>query len=92
MSTQKERTHIVLPSDLVAEIDALVGPRGRSRFIAEAAKDRLQRDRMLKAMDECFGLWKEEDHPELNGPDGTVGWVRRLREEEDRRLDGDLHE
>jgi ribosomal protein S18 acetylase RimI-like enzyme len=37
--------------------------------------------------DECFGLWKDEDHPELQGPEGTVGWVRQLREAELKRLE-----
>ncbi len=86
MSTQKERTHILLPRELVAEIDALVGPRGRSRFIAEAAKERLLRERMLMLLDECFGIWKDGDHPELQGPDGTADWVRRLREEDNKHL------
>jgi hypothetical protein len=84
MSTRRARSHVVLPAELVAEIDALVGPRQRSRFIAEAAAERLQRERTLKVLDECFGAWKPEDHPELDGPEGAAGWVRRLRDEEDR--------
>jgi Arc/MetJ-type ribon-helix-helix transcriptional regulator len=87
MNTQKERTHIVLPTELVAQIDALVGKRGRSRFIAEAAQERLQREHMLKVLDESFGLWKEEDHPELHGAGGTAGWVRRMREADSDRLE-----
>ena len=70
MDTRRARTHVLLPAELVAEIDALVGPRGRSRFIAEAAERRLQQERLLKALDEGFGAWKDEDHPELNGPEG----------------------
>jgi hypothetical protein len=79
--------HIVLPTELVTEIDALVGKRGRSRFIAEAAQERLQRERMIKLLDESFGLWKEEDHPELLGPGGAAGWVRRMREADSDRLE-----
>ena len=92
MSTQQARTHVVLPAELVAEIDALVGARRRSRFIAQAAEQRLQQERLLRALEAGFGAWKDEDHPELNGPDGTVGWVRRLREEDDRRLEEMLRE
>ena len=92
MSTQRQRAHVVLPAQLVAEIDALVGTRGRSRFIAEAAEERLQRERMLKLMDDYFAFWKDEDHPELQGPGGTAGWVRRLRQADQERLEQILRE
>jgi hypothetical protein len=92
MPLQRARTHVVLPAELVSKIDALVGPRGRSRFIAEAAEQRLQQEQLLKALEAGFGAWKEEDHPELSGPEGTAGWVRRLREAEDQRLSEILHE
>ena len=92
MSTLKARTHVVLPAQLVAEIDALVGARQRSRFIAQAAEQRLQQERLLRALEAGFGAWKDEDHPELNGPDGTAGWVRQRREEDDRRLEAMLRE
>jgi Arc/MetJ-type ribon-helix-helix transcriptional regulator len=86
-STARKRTHVVLPADLVARIDELVGARGRSRFIAEAAEQWLQLERQRRALEIGRGAWKDEDHPELNGPDGTVGWVRRMREEDTRRLE-----
>ena len=92
MSTLKARTHVVLPAALVAEIDALVGARQRSRFIAQAVEQRLQQERLLRALEAGFGAWKDEDHPELNGPEGTEGWVRQLREEDDRRLEEMLRE
>jgi hypothetical protein len=92
MNTQRQRTHVVLPAELVAEIDALVGTRGRSRFIAQASEERLRRERMLRAMDEGFAVWKDEDHPELQGPEGTVGWVRRIREEDRQRREERLRE
>jgi hypothetical protein len=92
MSTRKQRTHVVLPAELVAEIDALVGTRGRSRFITQASQERLQRERMLRAVEEGFALWKDEDHPELQGPEGTLGWVRRIREEDQQRREERLRE
>jgi hypothetical protein len=92
MSATKTRKHVVLPSELVAEIDAFVGARGRSKFIADAAARQLRQERMRKLIDESFGLWKDEDHPELNGPEGTVGWVRQVRSESTRRLKEHLGE
>jgi len=36
-SSERRRAHVVMPVELVREIDALVGRRGRSRFFEEAA-------------------------------------------------------
>ncbi len=45
------RTTISLPGTLMTEIDRLVGPRGRSRFIARAARNELRRERLRAALD-----------------------------------------
>ena len=84
MSTQQARTHVVLPAQLVAEIDALVGARRRSRFIAQAAEQRLQQERQTRALEAGLGAWKDEDHPELKG--GSYAWVRKLRQESEARF------
>lgn len=78
------RTHVVLPAHLIDEIDALVGKRKRSRFLAEAAEAELGRRRQLRALEAAKGAWRAADHPELRR--GTAAWVRKLRRESDRRL------
>jgi hypothetical protein len=92
LSAQRTRTHVVLPAELIAEIDAVVGARKRGKFIQEAVEERLLRDRQTKALDMACGAWKDEDHSELCGPGGTEGWIRQLREESDRRLKELLNE
>jgi hypothetical protein len=37
------RTRIVIPDELLEEIDNAVGPRGRSRFLEMAAREKLDR-------------------------------------------------
>ena len=78
------RAHIILPEELVEEIDTLVGPRGRSRFIVEAASAEARRQRQLRALKEAAGSWKDVDHPELKG--GARTWVRKIRKEGEKRL------
>ena len=78
------RTHIVIPQKLVAQIDRLVGKRGRSHFITEAATKELMRRRQLAALRQAAGAWGQEDHPELKG--GVVAYVKNLRREGDSRL------
>jgi predicted nucleic acid-binding protein len=34
-----KRAHVILPEDVVAGIDSLVGKRGRSAFLAEVARE-----------------------------------------------------
>ncbi|MCL5966691.1 MAG: hypothetical protein M1550_05745 [Deltaproteobacteria bacterium] len=75
------RAHVVIPEDLLVRIDKAVGKRKRSRFIAEAAEEKLQRERLLSAIERAAGAWRAEDHPEWSAPGGVPGMVRRMRKE-----------
>lgn len=86
MGKPRSRPRVVLPAELIAEIDALVGVHRRSAYVREAVEERLLRDRQLKGLEIGFGAWNDRDHPEICGVDGTEGWLRRLREEGARRL------
>jgi hypothetical protein len=79
-----KRTHIVIPDQLVKEIDTLVGKRGRSAFLTEAAWKEVRRLRMQKALTEASGSWKDKDHPELKG--GAAKYVERIRKQGEKRL------
>lgn len=79
-----KRTHIVIPEQLAIQIDSLVGRRGRSAFLVQAAEKELLRRQQLAALEEAIGAWKDEDHPELK--QGAAKWVRRTRREYDQRL------
>src|ERR1022692_2079799 len=80
-----KRTHIVIPQQLVVEIDTLVGKRSRSTFLTQAAEKELMRLRQIKALEGAAGAWKDKDHPELK--QGAAKWVKKLRREYDRRLE-----
>lgn len=79
-----KRTHIVIPRQLVAEIDTVVGKRGRSAFLAQAAEKELMRLRQLKALKAAAGSWKDRDHPELKR--GAAQWVDQLRRQDEKRF------
>ena len=78
------RTHIVIPEPLVSEIDRLVGKRGRSEFLTQAATKELRRLQQIQALEGAVGAWKDKDHPELRG--GAAQWVRKARKENERRF------
>jgi predicted transcriptional regulator len=74
------RTNLLLPSDLVSEVDRMAGPRGRSRYVAGAIEQRLRRDRWWAAAQATVGAWK--DHPLFPDDESVVSWVRTIRSEE----------
>jgi len=73
------RTHVILPDDLVMEMDRMVGKRRRSRFVAEAVRERLRKERLLKAIREGAGAIDLNEHPEWATPGKVAGWVHVLR-------------
>jgi hypothetical protein len=72
-----KRAHIVLPEDLVREIDEIAGTRGRSAFLADLARREIKRRRLLEIFRREEPIWKDEDHPELQA--GAAEWVRQMR-------------
>ena len=74
------RTNLTLPEDLMAEVDELAGPRGRSRYVAEAVAQRVKRDKLGKAIRETAGIMVGT--PGWMSPDEVVRWVDFLRSEE----------
>ena len=74
------RTNLTLPEELLAEIDELAGPRGRSRYVAEAVAQRVKHDKLGKAIRETAGIMVGS--PGWMSPDEVVAWVDFLRSEE----------
>ena len=76
------RTNLLLPKELVVEVDRYAGPRGRSRFVTEALSDRLRRERLREAIESTAGALRGSDYPHWETSESVVAWVRRLRAEE----------
>jgi hypothetical protein len=75
------RTNLLLPKALVDELDRYAGPRGRSRYVAEALEARLRRDRLRDAVRATAGRLPANDYPYWGSPDKVVEWVRARRAE-----------
>jgi hypothetical protein len=78
-----QRAHILIPDELLQEIDALVGPRGRTAFLLETARQEVKRRKLLRFLENQDPAWAADDHPELAG--GAATWVRQLRRQNERR-------
>ena len=76
---RQRRAHIVMPAELVEEIDDQVGPRRRSRFVQEAVEEKLRRQRRVEAFDGVVGSLKDVDIPGWETPEAAAQWVHDLR-------------
>ena len=73
------RTHVILSDEVMAAIDEHVGERGRSRFLEEAARERLERLELEAAIREGAGILREKDYPQWRDTEAIKEWVRKSR-------------
>ncbi len=73
------RAHVVLPEELVKQVDAVVGKRGRSKFFAEAVEAQLKRLRLRAAFQRFVGSVEDGAVPEWETSDKAAAWVAASR-------------
>ncbi|CAA7601501.1 Hypothetical protein DEACI_2168 [Acididesulfobacillus acetoxydans] len=78
-------TPIRMPVELLSELDKLVGPGKRSKFVIEATEKELLRLKQKKALQSTAGIFKEKDYPGFATREDSYDWVRQLREETEAR-------
>ncbi|MGH2460028.1 MAG: type II toxin-antitoxin system VapC family toxin [Chloroflexota bacterium] len=77
--------HIVIPADVVSEIDQIVGPRGRSQFVTEAVTEKPRRVHLRQAAHRVVGSLRDVEIPEWETPESTAAWVRASRQKDGAR-------
>ncbi len=81
-----KRIHVIFPAQIARELDLMLGRRKKTQFIIAATKERLDKMKLSMAIEKATGVWKNEDHPDMAGKDGTKKWVRNQRiQDEERR-------
>lgn len=77
---------VMVPRELAEEIDAIVGEAARNSYVAEALRERVQRDKALKQRDRqsialagLRGALSAFDTPAWSTPALTSSWVHDLR-------------
>ncbi len=73
------RTHVILADEVITAIDERVGERGRSRFLEEAAREKLERLELEAAIREGAGLLEDDDYPHWRDTESVKKWVRTSR-------------
>ena len=71
------RANVVLPDDLVREIDILAGAKKRSKFLEEAARERIAATKLEKAFNEARGILK--DDPRFSSSAKVRKYIRDFR-------------
>ena len=77
------RVHISLDDELVRELDELVGPRGRSPFIANAVRRAVDAERRWRKIESAFGTIADSGH---EWDDHPAAWVHAQRRADERRV------
>lgn len=77
------RLHISLEDELVADLDARVGSRGRSAFIAATIRQALDDERRWDEIQAALGSLKDRGHEWDLDP---AAWVRSQRRGDRRRV------
>ena len=73
------RTHVILDDEVLEAIDDKVGQRGRSRFLEEAAREKLERIALEDAIRTGAGLLKDEGYPHWRDTASVQEWVQASR-------------
>lgn len=73
------RTHVVISDDLLSAIDDVVGERGRSRFLEQAAREKLDRLALEGALRATAGIAKGKRYEHWRDREAVAEWVRRGR-------------
>lgn len=88
----KMKAHLVIPREILEEVDKIAGKRRRSLFIAEATQEKLERERFLKTLEETKGAWTDKNHPELKTSRDVERYVKEKRQSYRKRLKGIVNE
>ncbi len=80
------RIHVIVPDEVLTEVDGIAGLRGRSDVITDALKRYLAWRRQEEALRRSAGVWSAERYPEFPSKEDIDAWVRRERAGWDRRV------
>jgi len=75
------RVNVTLPSDLVKELKEIVPSRGVSKFLSEAAIEKMKREKRDRALKELL-----KGPPAFPDIKDSVSYVRKMRRLDEKRM------
>ena len=76
------RTHVVMSDEVLEAIDEVAGKRGRSHFLEEAAKERLERLALEESLEATAGIAGGSGYAHWRDRRSAAAWVRKTRRTE----------
>lgn len=76
------RTHVVMSDEVLEAIDEAVGKRGRSRFLEQAAAEKLERLALTEAIKRSAGIAQGSGYSPWGDRAVSAEWVREKRRTE----------
>ncbi len=74
-----KKVSITLPYDLIEQVRAHVRNGEFSSFCAIALSNHLAHYKQHTNLMHSYGIWKDEDHPDLSSSKAVSSYVRKLR-------------
>lgn len=76
------RTHVMMSDEVLRAIDEVVGRRGRSRFLEEAAREKLERLALAESIEATAGIARGSAYHHWRDRRSAAAWVRKTRRTE----------
>ena len=76
------RTHVIMSDETLKAIDKVVGKRGRSRFLEEAAGEKLERLALAESLEATAGIARGSSYEHWRDRRASAAWVRKTRRTE----------
>lgn len=73
------RTHVLISDETLRDIDRVAGARSRSRFLEQAAREKLERQALSAALEDTAGVAGDRAYPEWRDRRAAAAWVRKGR-------------
>ena len=83
LDLHQECSQVMIPKDLLADIDALVGSQDRNGFLVEELRREVKRRQLLQFLSSPEPLLKDENYPEFR--EGSEEFARKLRQQDKER-------
>jgi len=81
-----KKVSVTLPDDLVEQVRVHVKAGEFSSFCAVALRNHLAHYRQRDGLAHSFGIWTDENHPDLSSHKDASSYVRKLRKTDTERL------
>jgi len=76
------RTHVIMADEVLEAIDDRVGQRGRSRFLEDAAREKLARLELEESLRATQGITKGRRYHHWRDRKAAAAWVTEGRQAE----------